>query len=229
MVFASVACFVSTSIGILAVVWLIALVAIWRQQLWPLYSKFLLFAILPILIALALVWGVAATAPPLVPLEGAGWPGLAYAVLIAQRIAVMGAVLQLILVPIIHSGRLASVVQQWGLDPTFAHVAISSVALLEEVKRMTVQVIEARKARGLYPENRFRAVLAIPSLLRPMFAATLLNAGKRADLWQHRSIDPLAIAAGAATDHRWTGRDTGLILVSLLFLAAAMWLRWVVA
>ena len=216
--------------GVLLVVWLIILVAIWRLGLNRLYGAFLLFGVIPILLALGLVWGVAASQPPMVPLEGAHWPGISYALLIAGRIAVMGGLLQLAFVPIMNTNELAALLRNWGFGSTAIHIAVSSIALLDEVKRMSIQVIEARMARGLQPKGRLRNVLSMPSLLRPIFFATLLNAGKRADLWHHRGIDPHAVALHTTREtHRsWLPPDTYTILAAFAFLAAGIWSRWAI-
>jgi len=220
-----IAVFLSNGLLLLFALWSVLALALLRSSLFAGHIKFAAVAVLPILVALLLVWLASSTHPPTVPIDWRGPPGIGFALLVALRILVAGAILQALIIPVLAAGQLPAVLRAWGIGEHGTQIVISSVTLLEDLKRKVRQVVESRTARGLMPTGRFGRLLSLPALLRPVFFSSLEAAVKRAELWEHRGVDPLAVARSQEQAYAWTLRDTGVLLGSFAVLAIAASVR----
>jgi energy-coupling factor transport system ATP-binding protein len=144
--------------------------------------------VLPLSIALLIVWGVIVGAPPGATLGSDPHSGYYYAMTVALRIAVLGGVFQLTILTI-PSEQLAYTLRTWGLRGGLLVVVLGAFALIPELAHRADQVLTARQARGLVADrslvSRFRQ---FPYLLRPLLAWALRSAVQRSEFWQQRQV-----------------------------------------
>ena len=219
-----VAIFLGKSLMLLMLVWLCMLALLRQEKMLAAHTKFVAFAVIPIALALVLVWSAAQVPPPTTPIDCFAADGPGYAMLVSFRILAAGSLLQAMLMPEFAAGRLTYVLRSWGLGARGAQVANSSITLLDDLKRKLQQVIEARTARGLMPPTRWGKFRALPVILRPVFFASLESAIKRAELWDHRGIDPLAIVDTNTNGTPWRWLDTTATVMAALFLVCSIWI-----
>lgn len=190
--------------------WLVAFaLLIWLGH-WRAHTKYLVAAILPIYIALLVIWGVVVPSPVAEVGQSAGTTGYLYATTTALRLAGLGAVIQLCFLPPLRRGDLIATLQGWGLRGTALIVTLSTLALVEDINHRARQVMEARIARGMSPHGLINDIKQLPVVLRPLFVFILHSAIKRAELWHHRNLrnrlgdtqatrEPASLPAGLIT------------------------------
>lgn len=190
--------------------WLVSFaLLIWLGH-WRAHTKYLVAAILPIYIALLLIWGVVVPPPVAEIGQATDASGYLYATTIALRLAGLGAVIQLCFLPLLKRGDLITTLRGWGLRGTSLIVTLSTLALVEDINYRVRQVMEARIARGMSPHGLINDIKQLPVVLRPLFVFILHSAIKRAELWHHRNLrhrlgdtqatrEPASLPAGLIT------------------------------
>ena len=205
----------------------VAMALLWAGVLVPIvaagrimkpYGQFLLTILLPIALALALVWGVIVAAPPGAEMGSNRHAGLLYAAAVVLRLALLGGILQVCFLTI-PPNELPYTLSQWGLRGDAMVVALGVYALLPELRTRTSQVLVARSARGLVPNRSLLSnAKQLPFLLRPLFAWALRAAIQRSEHWRQRQLLS-RVERLSADSSRVTSRVASVAIVSL----AAVW------
>ena len=213
---------VSRSLLVPLAVWVAVVPLLAKHRLLVTHGKFAAVGVAPILVALLVVWTASSSAPPFEPIDWPGPPGPGYALLIAARILAAGALLHAMVLPLVAAGELAATLTAWGVGAKGTQIVVSSIALMEDVKRKAQRVADARAARGLMPKRRWHRLKALPALLRPVFFGSLESAIRRADLWRHRGIDPTSPLQDAGAPTAWRLSDAFVVMTSAAALAVSL-------
>lgn len=191
------------------------------------YLRFALTVLFPISAMLLLVWGVVTRAPPNMPVGSSPKAGIAYAIVVAFRLAVVCGLLQLSLLSV-PSRLLPAMLRGWGLHGDSLAVALGVFAVGPELSLRANQVITARRARGLLRGNIFAIVCEFPHLIRPLFVWSIRAAVQRSEAWQQRAL--LARISYLPSDSTEFSFISGLValIISFGWLTVAILCRWFV-
>lgn len=152
------------------------------------YFRFIVVLVLPIAIALLIVWGWLVGAPPGMPIGSAPTLGATYAATVVLRLAMLGGLGQLCLITVAPHD-LAQTLRAIGLKDDALVIALASFALVPEIRLRLEQVTTAQYARGLLLNRRMTTRLRqFPHTLRPLFAWVLRSALQRSDAWRQRGL-----------------------------------------
>jgi energy-coupling factor transport system substrate-specific component len=152
------------------------------------HTKVITGVVVPLGLILIAVWGWLVAAPP------GGIPGtdpdggVAYALHIAVKLAVLVGVFQLCFLSIPPS-ELLGTFWNWGVRGDYLIVAIGAFTIWPELRLRAEQILTARFARGLMPDRRLVTRLRqAPFILRPLFAWSLRAAIQRSEMWEQRGM-----------------------------------------
>jgi hypothetical protein len=178
----------SNSLPIVATVWLTALVGLFFQKVIKLHAIFLLVTVLPMAIALSFVW-IGATEKPIEVETYFYGNTLLYISFLVLRIASIGAIFQWLFIPLIREKKLDAFLSDIHLGQKVITAVVSTLVLMEDVKRKGSQAIDARIARGLVGNNRIDRWKSVLSTISPVVYTSIIAGINRADLWSHRGIN----------------------------------------
>ncbi len=157
-------------------------------RVWKQHCRFLALVLLPIGLALVLIWGVLVAAPPGTPIGKDPAGGLAFAATITLRLALLAGILQVGLLSI-PAVDLPYVFSRWGLRGDSLVTALGAFVLLPELQLRSGQVLTARLARGMAPDRSVLSRLKqFPFLLRPLLAWALRSAIQRSESWHQKQL-----------------------------------------
>lgn len=189
------------------------------------YLRFLFVVLLPIAVALLLVWAVVVGAPPDTQIASDPFGGARYAAMISLRLALLGGITQLCFLTI-PSEQLANTFRRWGLHREGLLIALGAFALWPELKLRTEQVFTARLARGLISRhNLLSRIYQLPYLLRPLFAWTLRSAIRRPNEWQRQQLLTGFDASSGSQQFGSRLWDVIYVLLAMVWLAINVMLR----
>lgn len=152
------------------------------------FLRFAIAVVLPISLALFVVWGWLVGAPPGQPLDSAPKAGFAYGAVVSLRLLILGGVGQLCMLTV-RANDLPATMRAIGFGSQAIIVMMATFALLPELRLRTDQIITARYARGLVGKrNLLNGMLQAPFILRPLLSWMLRSALHRADAWRQRDI-----------------------------------------
>lgn len=178
------------------------------------FLRFAIAVVLPISLALFVVWGWLVGAPPGQPLNSAPNAGFAYGAVVSLRLLILGGVGQLCMLTV-RANDLPATMRAIGCGSQAIIVMMATFALLPELRFRTDQIITARYARGLVGKRNFlNGMLQVPFILRPLLSWMLRSALQRADAWRQRDIT--FVSSRLVISHSLTA---GVVLVCLAWLA----------
>lgn len=152
------------------------------------YLRFVLSIVVPVSIALFLVWGWMVGAPPSAIPGSAPYAGSRFAALTSLRLAALGGIWQLSLLTL-PPAELPRTLHAWGVRGALLAVIVGAISLVPEMRLRTEQIMTAREARGLVPNRRvWTRAMELPSLLRPLLAWALRSAIQRSEIWRERDL-----------------------------------------
>ena len=152
------------------------------------HIRFLSYVLLPISLALFVVWGWIVQAGPGQPPGSSANSGLQFAALVSLRLALLAGLFQILITEL--SGRkLINSLEGWGIKGDSLVVIVAAISMVPEGRLRTSQVITARYSRGLVRRRTWLSGLGqIPYVLRPIFSWILRSAIDRGEMWQHRRL-----------------------------------------
>lgn len=210
-----VAVFLAPSLTKLAWVYTVICVAVLLTQTVYSHIRFVLLVGLPLLVALLLVWALAAD-PARIPAPHSS--GVELAVFNWLRIIGCAGVLQALFHPLVeHPLWLKDFLRRAGMPQALSTIIVASLVFLPEVRRRLSAVIDARKAQG-HALSGLRGILQLPTLLVPLVASLLTSATKRAEFWEHRGIlqDARAMTGGFTYSRSQTASALALGALTLI-------------
>jgi energy-coupling factor transporter transmembrane protein EcfT len=174
-----------TSLGRVLAAYIVVLLLVLLTGVTRLHARFVVFVSAPLLLALLVVWGWAASAKQ-IPLPHMS--GIQYAVFCWLRIIAVGGILQTLFIPLIEQPRhLTDFLDRTRLRGAPATLIVASIVFLPEVRRRLDRIVDARKAQG-HSLRGIRALVEVPQLLMPLVSSLLDSSSQRAELWSHRGI-----------------------------------------
>lgn len=218
--------FLCRDLSWLILAWFVLLAAICASNRTRLaHLRFLAVIWTPLFFALLLVWGIIVGAAPGQALHSSARMGFLFAATTATRILLLAAIVQLAFLTL-RADELIPTVRRWRLGNEGLVALLGAVALVPEIQLRLDQIITARTARGLIPNNSWwRRAQSVPTLLPPLVAWVLRSALQRGEMWEHRDIlSRLPHRAGPA--ERVTRVGWVVIGGSLAWLVVAAITRW---
>lgn len=181
------------------------------------YMQFLVSVLLPVGIALLLVWVLLLGAPPGKPTGSDIYGGAIFAITIILRLAILGGITQIAFLTLSHQ-QLILTLRSWGLKGEGLIIVLGCFALLPEMKLRANQILTARLARGLATNNSvYNRLMQVPFLLRPLIAWTLKSAINRSEMWRQRNVYHQAMLVPIV-------RESSSMVAGLLYTSAtAVW------
>lgn len=216
---------ISMSALAIAVVWVAVLLPMFvATRLLRQHAIFVLAVFTPISLQLVLVWGFVVGASPGAPVGSSPEGGLAFALLTALRIGLLGGIVQLSVLTI-RSEQLIYTFTACGLRGDWLIAALGTFALGPELALRSQQVLTARYARGLVADRHFLTRLRqLPYLLRPLFGWVLRSAIQRSEAWHQRQlIHRLGDSRAQDSSHSVVGSGIYLALATAWLLCNALW------
>lgn len=189
------------------------------------FIRFLAAIMLPLALALTVVWVGVMGAPPGSPMGTDRRAALEYTLLIVLRLAVCSGLFQVTLLSIAPE-QLLPTLRALRLQKEIAVMVLSTLIILPELRLRADQVLTARLARGLFGQPTLRNKLRqLPWMLGPLVSWTLRSALQRAETWEHRDLlDRLSSLPSQARYSRIS--SLLLILPSVIFLGLALHSRF---
>jgi energy-coupling factor transporter transmembrane protein EcfT len=152
------------------------------------YFKFLMAVMLPLGLALTIVWVGVMGAPPGARAGTDRLGALEYALLIVLRLAVCSGLFQVTLLSVTPE-QLLPTLRALRLPEDLAVMVLSTLILFPELKLRADQVLTAMLARGLFGRPTFANKLGqFPRMLGPLVSWTLRSALQRAETWGQRGL-----------------------------------------
>jgi energy-coupling factor transporter transmembrane protein EcfT len=147
------------------------------------HFKYLVSFILPLAITLLVVWYFLIGAPP-DQVVGSNPPGGAtYALTTSVRLALLGGLAQVIVLPI-PLDNLSCRLHQIGIRGDLLIIIVSAFALIPEFNQRANKIIIARYSRGLVKNRKLLTRLKqVPYIIRPLLTGALRTALFRMELW----------------------------------------------
>lgn len=207
---------------VMAAGWFVVLVMICLSNLAKQHCRFLAAVLLPIGVALLLIWGVLVGAPPGAPIGKDHMGGVLFAVTVILRLALLGGIVQLSLLSI-PAAELPKVLASWGLTGDSLVMTLGALVLLPELQLRSGQVLTARLARGMAPDRSMVSRLGqLPFLLRPLLGWALRSAVQRSESWhQKRLLSQFASVRDSETSSVQQG-GVGYVILGGCWLAASI-------
>jgi energy-coupling factor transporter transmembrane protein EcfT len=147
------------------------------------HFKYLVSFILPLAITLFVVWYFLIGAPPDQAVGSNPLGGANYALTTSVRLALLGGLAQVIILPI-PLDALSYRLHQVGLRGDLLIIIVSAFALIPEFSQRANKIITARYARGLVKNRKLLTRLKqIPYIIRPLLTGALRTALSRMELW----------------------------------------------
>lgn len=204
----------------LALLWTLIIVPLIAcARLSRLHLRFVIWVLLPVAVALLVVWGwVVKAAPGGLP-GSAPLEGLRFAATTSFRLAVLGGLWQLCFLTI-PPKALASTLRAWGLRRDLLVVALGSFAVMPDLAARSRQVLSARYARGfLGRATWWSRARQLPALLPPLVAWILRSSIQRGETWRHRGLLRRFENLDEGKLPRWSQASVYLLLMALTWLA----------
>lgn len=152
------------------------------------HLRFLMAIVFPLALALSFVWAGIIGAPPGSAPHSSPKNGLAYAILIVARLAVLGTLMQLTFLTVPRE-ELPALFAAWGVRGPLYVAIVGSLSLVNDVKLRASQVFTARCARGLMrTRSPFNRAKQIAPMLRALVTWIVRSAVDRAQMWEHRNL-----------------------------------------
>lgn len=186
------AVFLAASVQSIAAVYGAIVLLIAATRLLSLHLRFTFVVMVPLLLALLLIWHFAVDAAQIPVPHGSG---IEYAAFLWLRVVAAGAVFQWLFSPLVAEPlHLRAFLHRTGLGGGMGTLIITSIVFLPEVRRRIGQLLDARMAQG-EKIGGWRGFMAMPTLLTPLIASLLDSAMQRSELWSHRGILERATAS----------------------------------
>lgn len=190
------------------------------------HVRFGVYILLPISIALILVWGVVVGAPPGQPMGSDPSGGIQYAESVALRLALLSGIGQLCFLTI-PEYLLPLTFRRWGFKGHSLIIALGTMSIFPEMSQRADQVLTARFARGLAANRHFFTKLCqLPYLLRPLLAWSLRSAIQRSEYWHQRQLLREVDAMPLVTFRESRLIGFVYVAVSMLWMGLNGWVRW---
>jgi energy-coupling factor transporter transmembrane protein EcfT len=210
----------------LAALWLVVLLPlIVHARLERRHLVFVCWIVLPVSVALFVVWGFIVGAPPgaAAGVDPAG--GIRFATLTTLRLLVLGAIWQLCFLTLPFHG-LAATLRSWGIRGDALVACLGSFAVIPEVSARARQVIAARAARGFLGRASWLSrARQLAALLPPLVAWVLRSAVQRDEQWRHRGLIQ-RFHERSERRLEWSSRGLSLVAGGVFWLAFAIYSRW---
>lgn len=132
--------------------------------------------------------------------------------LLILRLLIIGSAIQLCMLPLIHRGVLLPALRDLLLPPSFAVLITSAVNAFEDMGRSAGLAVDAIKARGLATPTALWAIRELPGITVAMFTQSLRAAFQRAEMWDHRGVDPRRLASVARP--AWSASRSVLLVIA---------------
>lgn len=147
------------------------------------HFKYLVSFILPLAITLLVVWYLLIGAPPDQVVGSDPVGGAAYALTTSARLALLGGLAQVIILPI-PLDNLSYRLHQIGIRGDLLIIIVSAFALIPEFSQRANKIITARYSRGLVKNRKlFTRLKQLPYIIRPLLTGALRTALFRMELW----------------------------------------------
>jgi energy-coupling factor transporter transmembrane protein EcfT len=139
--------------------------------------------ILPLSATLLFVWYFLIGAPPEQAIGSNPLGGANYAMSTSVRLALLGGLAQVIILPI-PLDHLSYRLRQVGIRGDLLIIIISAFALIPEFGQRANKIITARYARGLIENRSFlNRLKQLPYVIRPLLTGALRTALSRMEIW----------------------------------------------
>jgi energy-coupling factor transport system permease protein len=190
------------------------------------HGRFVAGVVLPIGLALVLIWGYVVGAPPGKEVSSNPEAGRAFAYVITLRLALLGGITQLGLMTI-EPENLMRTLRCWGLRGEKLIIAMSALVIWTEVKLRADQILTARYARGLVSKpGLVQRAHQLPYILRPLVAWVLRSSIQRSEVWEQRQLlaraddlAPTAVGSSLVADIFWLTLTISWLAYGLICLA----------
>lgn len=210
---------INPSLGFLFVVWIVCAVGLYFSGLIASHIKFIVAAVLPLYLALLLVWVVIVKGAP----PNSNLSGFEYANHIAVQILLIGAMFQWTFIPLYEKGELVQSLAKCGLPVSTITILSSAIITIEDVRRRARQVGEARIARGLLSTSFFGRLRQLASILAPLFVSMIDSSIKRAELWEHRKLYDRVLSKPQSVAEYSMGLSAIFLCASSCWLGFSIW------
>ena len=171
---------VKTSLYFIALYAVILLPLLVLQKALKVHFYFIIFGVLPFYLSSIFLYRFIST-------KTLSWNDLHFFVL---RTMVLISLVQVIFSQ--SKEELIFTLKKWKLNTNTIILIISSATLLEDIKRRSELIIEARFARGYVGRRTlWNTIIQIPFVLLPLVISILKTADQRAENWQQRNITEL--------------------------------------
>lgn len=194
LILANVTVLFTSSLWVVLILWLTALIGMIKKSTFKIHMLFLLVTVVPMFAALLIVWLSANERAVEINTIYDGNVYL-YVTFLTLRIAAIGGVLQWLLLPLIKEKKFERFLREIGCNKHIILAITSTLVLLEDFKRKSKVVVEARIARGLVGKSRLAKWRSFPSTISPVIYTSIISAIQRSDLWAHRDLDVIGVKA----------------------------------
>lgn len=213
-----VAAFAASGPLMIILIYLVVLTAVARAGVVRPHLRFVFLVTLPLLFALALVWGFIATLP------AHRIDGLTYAFVTWLRIVVCGGIIQWMLLPLVeHPTHFKAFLQRLRVPPAVGTLLITPILFLPEVKRRIDRIVDARKAQGVQTSG-WLGLIGLPAMIVPLIASLMESALARAELWTHRGV--MDRQSAAVVDFTYAPVESLIVVLVALSACVSGVLQW---
>jgi energy-coupling factor transporter transmembrane protein EcfT len=190
------------------------------------HVKFLGIIVMPVAVMALVVWPLLMGAPPGKPAGSDPSGALRYASLTVLRLAVLGSIFQVALLPL-SPAELTATLWRWGLRREWLITILAAVILGPEIRRRTDRVITAGLSRGVVGNRSAVQRLRLLVLtLFPLMAWSLQSAMHRADMWHERKLLDRIERLGRRPEGGSIVSDVALTLIASSWTALVVVARW---
>jgi energy-coupling factor transporter transmembrane protein EcfT len=187
---------------------------------------YLVSFILPLTITLLFVWYLLIGAPPDQTVGSNPLGGATYALTTSVRLALLGGLAQVIILPI-PLDDLSYRLYQIGIRGDLLIIIVSAFALIPEFSQRANKIITARYSRGLIKNrNLLTRLKQVPYVIRPLLTGALRTALSRMELWdQWGQLDNFVNFSSKPTDRKSNMMPIIYLCVSFLWLGLAIFFK----
>lgn len=206
LILANVTAILTSSLWVVLVLWLTALIGMIKKRIFKIHMLFLLLTVAPMFAALLIVWLSASERAVEIDTIYGGNVYL-YVTFLTLRIAAIGGILQWLILPLIKEKKFERFLREMGCNKNIILAITSTLVLLKDFKLKSKAVVEARIARGLVGKSRLAKWRSFPSVISPVIYISIISAIQRSDLWTHRELNVIGVKANEQEPSKSSATD----------------------